>query len=761
MNHSIVVATIVAMTTVASPLKAGNCFLPDTIYSHFDLKEVSVETSVKQIGKLETAAIASTSININTSQQAEITSLKNVSGLAPNFFMPDYGSSLTSAIYIRGIGSRINTPAVGLYVDDMPYIDKSSFSFNFADIRRIEVLRGPQCTIYGRNAMGGLVHIYTNSPFTDPRTEVSATYTGVGNNIALSASHRRRINERLALSADAFYRWQEGFFYNSSFDKKSDHLDQKGGHLRLVWLPADNTKADFTASYEHTDEGGYSYFYRGVVEGEENLSQYIDKINSNKMSGYWRALFNVGAKIQHQLPTTTITSVTSFQLLNDLMQLDQDFLPTDTFELDQGQRQRTITEEITWKNRAAVTPLNLHWLVGAFAYHQWVDIDSPVRFRPGGVTMIQTAMDKAMQDAGAPVKVKLDSNGFEIPGLFATPAQGAAVYGNADMLINDHWHFSVGLRIDYEQLQLEYKTGARIKCKMLMNDIWSDIFMPVNYAGTDKNNYINLLPKFSAKFVINDNNNIYATVSKGYRSGGFNVQMFSDVVSASFKGKPGSTNITDSDISSVVSYDPEVCWNYEIGSHINPVSSLRIDLSAFAMLTKDQQVARFATGGLGREVVNAGESRSIGVEAAVAWEIVKERLSLNANYGMTESVFTDYAGVEDYSDNYVPFVPRHTAMAALTGNIINNGSFLKKLTAEVSLNYTGDIYWTEANNAMQDGYALLSANMTANLPGVTLVLWGKNIGNTHYDTFYFESMNHSFSQEGKPAHWGIEARVKF
>ena len=99
-------------------------------------------------------------------QANHITSLKSASSIVPNFFMPDYGSRLTSAMYIRGIGSRINTPAVGMYVDNIPYLDKSAFDFNFYDIERIDILRGPQGTLYGRNTMGGLVKVHTRSPFS-------------------------------------------------------------------------------------------------------------------------------------------------------------------------------------------------------------------------------------------------------------------------------------------------------------------------------------------------------------------------------------------------------------------------------------------------------------------------------------------------------------------------------------------------------------------------------------------------------------------
>ena len=78
----------------------------------------------------------------------QIGSLPDISGLVPNFFMPDYGSKLTSPVYIRGIGTRINTPSVGLYVDNIPYFEKSAFNFDFFDLERIEVLRGPQGTLY-------------------------------------------------------------------------------------------------------------------------------------------------------------------------------------------------------------------------------------------------------------------------------------------------------------------------------------------------------------------------------------------------------------------------------------------------------------------------------------------------------------------------------------------------------------------------------------------------------------------------------------
>lgn len=116
----------------------------------------------KENRKLRDLPVAATVLSQDNMRANQVNSVKNLTGIVPNLFIPDYGSKLTTSIYIRGIGSRINTPSVGLYVDNIPYIDKSAFDFNYADIERIDILRGPQGTLYGRNTMGGLIKVHTN-----------------------------------------------------------------------------------------------------------------------------------------------------------------------------------------------------------------------------------------------------------------------------------------------------------------------------------------------------------------------------------------------------------------------------------------------------------------------------------------------------------------------------------------------------------------------------------------------------------------------
>jgi len=190
--------------------------LPKDTTKVIDIEEVVVIASPKETGKLRELPNAVSLISQKDMQINQITTLKNVSALVPNFFMPDYGSKITSAVYIRGIGSRINTPAVGLYVDNIPYIDKSAFDFNFYDIERIDILRGPQGTLYGRNTMGGLIKVHTRSPFSYQGTDVKLSYGSKSNYRSASLTHYHRWNERFAFSAGGYYEGSDGFFRNAN-----------------------------------------------------------------------------------------------------------------------------------------------------------------------------------------------------------------------------------------------------------------------------------------------------------------------------------------------------------------------------------------------------------------------------------------------------------------------------------------------------------------------------------------------------------------
>ena len=795
-----------------------------------DIEEVVVIATPKENNRLRQQPVSATSFSQNDMRNNSVTSVKSLSGLVPNLFIPDYGSKLTTSVYVRGIGSRINTPAVGLYVDNIPYIDKSAFDFNYSDIERIDVLRGPQGTLYGRNTMGGLIRVFTKSPFTYQGTDISlgaATY----NNYKASVNHYHRISEKFAFSAGAFYEHEGGFFENvARNNEKIDKGDEVGGRMRAIWLPNENLKLDFTVNYEYSDQGGYPYQLTSLSENDiyyQDLKDDLGKMAYNNECGYMRHLLNGGLNLEHQADNFILSSVTGFQYLKDEMNLDQDFTRKNVYTMAQRQNSKTLSEEIVMKSKPG---RRWQWTTGVSGFYQWLDTEGPVTFHEDGVNWLNNTINsnanKYMPEIpmGPTTSMKMifsdviNGNTLNIPGLFKTPVFNTSVFHQStfnDLFGAEGLSFTVGLRMDYENLKMNYNSGVNYThTYSLSGDMGSrkitmipdtEFSQDVKYEGNLSHDYIQLLPKFAIQYDFNKNNNIYATVSKGYRSGGYNIQMFSDILQNDMKSNNmsdvaqktietldkmpsgmineemkqkiigmmnGMAQKADTDVKNATLYKPEYSWNYEIGSHLTMLDGrLQADLAAFYMDTHDQQISRFAASGLGRITINAGKSRSIGGELALKAQIT-DNFSLNGNYGYTNSKFTEYiSNYKDaqgklqeinYNGNYVPFVPEHTFN--IGGQYIfrmKSGAWLDNIMLNANYKGAGRIYWTEQNNAYQNLYGTLNGRISLNKGNGQIGIWINNALNTDYQAFYFESMNRGFAQMGRPMQIGIDLRCRF
>ncbi len=747
--------------------------LPKDTLKVVDVEEIVVIASPKENRKLRQQPTAVTLLSQKEMQANQVKSIKDLTSIVPNIFIPDYGSKLTSAIYIRGIGSRINTPSVGLYVDNVPYIDKSAFDFNYADIERIDVLRGPQGTLYGRNTMGGLIKVHTKSPFTYQGTDLRLS-AGSYNNYNASVTHYHRASEKFAFSTGAFYEHAGGFFKHSDTGKRVDKTNAAGGRFRGIFLPTDNLKLDLNVSYEYSDQGGYPYFYTGAANPKaERHAEDIGKITNNDPSSYYRNLLNTGLNLEYRGNGFVLSSVTGFQQLKDRMFIDQDFLRDDTYTLEQKQRQKTLTEEITFKSQG--NNRRWDWVAGAFGFYQWLDTNAPVTFKKDGIGMIESMINGQMSNT--PMRMDLLDDQFGIPGSFDTPTMGVALFHESTFndLLTEGLSATIGLRLDYEKIEIDYNSSAAMKYQMYRNNV------PMGPAGTQEanihgkadNDYLQLLPKFALKYDFNKQNNLYASVSRGYRSGGYNIQMFSDVISGQLAARPGSevATLTPEQVEAAITYKPEYAWNYEVGTHLTLWDGkLWMDLAAFYMDTRDQQIAKFAESGLGRITVNAGKSQSYGAEAAVRVNLTDE-LSLNANYGYTYATFSDYItntktkdGYVDinYNGNYVPFVPKHTFnLGAQYLFTLAPRYWLDRVQLNANYNAAGRIFWTENNAASQAFYGTLNGRVSLEKGNGAVALWVRNALDKKYQAFYFESMGNGFEQRGRPMQLGIDIRCRF
>ncbi|MCQ2114387.1 MAG: TonB-dependent receptor [Bacteroidaceae bacterium] len=756
------------------------------------LDEVEVVSTIKETGTMQQQPSSVTIVGQKDLETLHVTSLKGVSNLVPNFFMPDYGSRLTSAIYIRGVGARMNTPAVGLYVDDIPYIDKSAFDFDFCDVERVDVLRGPQSTLYGRNTMGGLVKVYTRNPFVYQGTDIRLGYATRDNNRKVSVNHYNNIGDVFAFSVGGYYMGSDGFFKNDITGRKADDAQVGGGRLRTVWKPNTKLKLDFSASYDYSDEGAYPYYYKCPADGAETVEypELIGLISNNREHSYRRGLFNTGLNVTYNTKGWALTSVTGFQNIHDDMKMDQDFLYPDIYFMQQKQDINTMSEEFTFKKHIELGE-GVKWcpMTGVSGFYQSLGTDAPVAFFEDGIRgLMEDNVNAIFRNLKKEypkmpdMSMDVTDNDILVKSSMKTPVTSLGLF-HSSVFSMGRWNFTLAARMQYEHLTLDYNSATgvtydfSISMPPYMNKVYAGLSANPVLHGSLSKDYTDILPRFAVQYVFDDDNQLYATVAEGNRSGGYNIQIMSDLAQGEMKNQM-ITKINDVsggmmgryvDVESLMTnidvenlaYKPEYSWNFELGAKFRKKDWINGSVALFYISTHDQQIARFAESGLGRMMVNAGKSRSMGAEVALnMYDIVR------VSYGYTDAKFREYYdGKDDYEGNYVPFMPQHTVNVGVDYPIDlyvhgGNVSFCK-LTIGADWNGAGRIYWTEKNDAYQNFYSTLGAHVNMDFHNVSFTLWGKNMTNTGYDSFYFESMNRGFAQRGRPSQYGIDIKFHF
>ena len=706
---------------------------PEAIDTAVVMDNVQV-TAIKQGLTLHNRPVAASVVGRETIERRGVTAIKELSQLVPNFHIPDYGSRMTSSVYVRGLGARIDQPVMGLNVDNVPYLSKDDYDFDLADIERIEVLRGPQSTLYGRNTMGGVMNIYTLSPLAYEGTRLGAEYAS-GNTLRLRASTYHRPSPRTGVSLAARFMHGDGFFTNEYTGRTCDWERSGGARMRLQFRPDERWSIDNTLAFGMLRQGGYPY-----------ASAATGRIAYNDPCGYRRTTLNDGLTIRYAADGWEIASITSYQYSDDRMTLDQDFLPESYFTLTQAKQDHGLTEDIVVRSRGEG---RYGWLVGAFGFYRHRSMQAPVLFKEDGLEHL--IADKAEQYTG--LRPHFASDRMALDSDFRNPAWGAALYHESQLRLG-RFDLSAGLRIDYERTRLCYLSSTDIDCTFGDGRI-----TPFTERGTLHKSFVQLLPKAAAVYRIDDGNSLYASVAKGYKAGGFNTQMFSDVLQQEMTAAMGFGRTYDVD--DVVTYEPEQSWNYELGGHFSCMEgAVRGDFALFWIDCRNQQLTVFPEGSTtGRLMTNAGRTRSFGAEAAVRFTPWRN-LGIDTSYGYTDARFVRYDdGQEDFGGNRIPYAPQHTFSARAVWTLPTGVAWLGDLVLQAGVRGTGRIWWNEANSLSQPFYALLDASVRLEHARYSIGLWGRNLAGTSYDVFYFKSVGNEFVQCGRPRTLGITLNI--
>lgn len=710
------------------------------------LDEINI-TAVKLTAAMEDEPEASTVLSGEEINKLGIVSMRGVSDVVPNFFMPDYGSRITSTIYVRGIGARMDQPSVGLNVDNVPYLNKDAYDFDISDISSVVMLRGPQSTLYGRNTMAGVINITTLSPMLYQGWRAFAE-VGNGGRVRANLGWYHKFSQKTALSINGDYGHLEGFFRNEYNNAKVDKENIFSLRTKFQYNPLENLKIQNVAGGNFLRQGGYPYEYVGT-----------GKIEYNDTCFYRRFTFTDGLTIGYNHEKFTLTSISSVQHIDDNMTLDQDFLPESYFTLTQKKKETSVTEEVVFKGETGSGVYQ--WIAGGMGFYKHLNMDAPVTFKDVG---IRELIESHRNQYNSSYPIAWDSRMFVLNSNFTIPTYGFAVYHESEYS-HGNWTFVGGLRFDYERADLHYRSFCNTGYQIFHRtdgglEPYRHVDIDIDDKGDLKKDFFNVLPKIAVIYKFEGLGSIYGKVSRGYKAGGFNTQMFSDVLQQRLMRIMGIG--AQYKVEDVVSYKPEKSWNYELGSHLDFTGiGLSMEATLFYIDCQDQQLTMFPDGTTtGRIMTNAGKTRSFGAEFSGNWKVT-DGLEFNLSYGYTNAKFKEFFnGISDYKGKWLPYVPSNTffAQGLYTLGLRKQEKKINNLIFDINLRGTGPIYWNEENSLRQNFYALLGASVTWQYRNWEFKAWGRNLTDTQFHTFYFMSMGNEFLQRGRGIEFGASVR---
>lgn len=726
------IATFLVSTVCYAPLYAQQL---DASAGAGGIEEIVV-TAQKREQNLQDVPIAISALSPAFLEKREVTSMADLSGLAPNLKIDAAGSNRTSSIVsIRG-GVQSNPqlyfePSVGMYMDGV-YIAKAQGSlFDVADIERIEVLRGPQGTLYGRNAVAGAINIVTRKPSGNFGGKVEGSYGNYDyRRVRASVDLPRlgifsaKLSGQLA-KRDGFYRVS-----GNSFTNEAQTLDSKSGMAQLRIEPFDALTVDYVFDISVNDQQAS---VAQAVAGAGSLVPYLTPRKRQKNVSFDGENFEYAKNWGHALTASldlgdvgTLKSITAQRKQKYRDSLDLDGTPIALGQSSRNTHYKQFSQELQLTGRAG----RLNYVLGGYYFDDSGFVINPQSFFSGA---------------------------SETDSRFGFTTKAYAGYAQADYQITDALTFTGGLRYTHEKKTVErYLSRVTPAGSMVVIDLPKGVVAPAKFEK--------LSPTATLAYEFNPQLNVYARYAQGYRSGGFNAV---------------ANNALD--VQRV--FKPQVQNTYEIGMKSRLLDNkLQLNMAAFQNDLSDLQLSVFVPGlSVGSLLVNAGKARVRGLEIeAVARP--SDALTVQAGFGYLNSKYLQYMdGGVDVADNRAyPHAPKYTVATSVDWQAVE--SSYGKLNLIVDLNFTSEYYisayplvptvagqWPASatrspGRSTLDARAVLSEMPIGSTTG-TLSLWGRNLLNEDNPLFFtnyglgIQNMITAFFPD--PRTYGVTLGLKF
>ncbi len=565
------------------------------------IEEVLVTATKKAVAEdAQSVPIAVSAFSGDALEAAQMNQMSDLQVWIPNVQLEEHTTVPSSTAFsIRGLGTGSSIPSddppVGVFMDGVVMGILHGSNLDVFDLESVEVLRGPQGTLFGRNVSAGAIVARTRRPTFEFDGDVSATLGNFGRQDAALRISGPLVDDRLAGKLTVLYRSHDGYhdnefngppvteLYGRSLDLDDDYGEEESLLIRpsLRFTPSDALTIDIIGEYGKTDGDGmpwravFSPFGAELPSGEQDVIAQHNGLREVDTRG-------VVVDINWVTGNGTFTSITGWRDNESLVIFDTEGSAASVFDFFISPDQEQISQELRWSGKPWDN--NVELTVGAYYFSQEVE------YREG-----RQLFGVINQGLGGDIE-----------------HDTWAVFGNATIPLTEQTTLEVGLRYTDEQKETQQVVGQTNGfCDVISGDC---IF---NFEDDD--DWSNVTPSVSIAHAFTDDSMIWFSYRRGYRSGGFNLRHTNEALSPV--------------------YDEEVVDAFEIGYKADIGERLRLNTSIFHHTYDDQQVVRLNPDA-SQVTVNAAKSTALGLDLEIGW-LITETFSVRANVGIIDTEIDD------------------------------------------------------------------------------------------------------------------------
>lgn len=687
------------------------------------LEEVVVTATKKK--SVENVQDVPASISAFGENQLDALKVRDISGLSystPNVTLDDVGTSKGTANFaVRGLGVNSSIPsidpAVGVFVDGMYYGINAGVIFDTFDLESVEILRGPQGVLFGRNVTGGAVVLNTSDASFEQQTKFKASvesgFRGTGTNYYLQGTTTGTlVEDKLAGKLAVYYNDDGGWFENTRADgSKVDFGASDTLILRpsITWTPNDQTK--ITVKYEHGEFDGDGPAAQSHVNGSgvpgqvRNFSRdsFDFSVNDGTFNTSEWNNFVAEAAFDVSFGDGQIVNVFGYRDFSNLGLSDIDATSSSIFHAEFGTEQDQISNELRYNGQFG------KWNVttGAFYFKQDLAY-SEVRF----------ILQDFFESIGGAVSIR--------PGGGVLDQRTLGLFAQAEYEVNDKLTLNGGLRYSDEEKEVSIASvlpgiQSNTDCRVTNGDCIFDFNANTN-PGQTKFETDNISPKIGFQYALSDTNRFYGSWTRSFRAGGFN---FRNTAADTVNFGPGP-------------FQDEEVDSFELGWKSEPTDNSRVNVSVFKTNISDFQREinnSDPVAGVVQVIRNTADAEILGLEFD-AQVVIGDNLVLRGSLGYLDGdyqeVFSDLTGdgVIDSADLSLG-IPR---LADLTYNLgviyeadlgnIGSGNFTFNYSHRDESPYTdNNLGFLNENDRFDASFTITRDS------GLSISLYGKNLSN--------------------------------